>query len=78
LQFSSLGKVDKSPKEKLLQLLRDCAWAEGVDDVNIDEQYKNAVKRLKDSLIWKKQNNFEDWLATTWLCIPQVCVYLTS
>ena len=44
----------KEEGEKLLELLRDCAWAEGGDEVNmmkIDELYKSAVKWLKDSLI---------------------------
>ena len=68
--------LTKEEGEKLLELLRDCAWAEGGDEVNmmkIDEKYKSAVKRLKDSLVWKKHTNVQDWLNSTWLCIPQVC-----
>ena len=54
---ASLGKVDKSPKngltkegEKLLQLLRDCAWAEGGDDVII---HSAQVSTRKTSLSCK-------------------------
>jgi len=67
--------LTKEEGEKLLDLLRDCAWAEGGDEMNmmtVDEQYRNAVKRLKDSTIWKMHNNVQDWLTNTWLCIPQV------
>ncbi len=57
--------------ENLLQLLRECAWAEGGDTGNRDALYQLAVQRLKASMEWKLES-VQGWLNTTWLCIPRV------
>ena len=67
--------LTKEEGETLLDLLRDCAWAEGGDEVNlmkVDEMYRKAVNRLKDSAVWKRHGNVQKWLTSTWLCIPHV------
>ena len=67
--------LTKKEGEILLDLLRDCAWAEGGDEVNlmkVDEMYRKAVNRLKDSAVWKRHGNVQKWLTSTWLCIPHV------
>lgn len=52
--------LTKEERETLLDLLRDCAWAEGGDEVNlmkVDEMYRKAVNRMKDSAVWKQHGN---------------------
>ena len=62
--------------ERLLELLRNCAWApEGTQENQLprDALYKQAVDLLKQSPVWQQHENVRSWLTTTWLCIPQVC-----
>ena len=63
-----------------MDLLRDCAWAEGGDEVNmmkVDEMYRKAVKQLKDLPVWKQHDNVQKWLTSTWLGIPHVSYVAT-
>ena len=39
-----------------------------------DGLYNLAVTDLKASDIWKKHQEVQQWLTTTWLCIPKVIV----
>lgn len=69
--------LTKDEGDKLLDLLRDCAWAEGGDEVNqmqVDKMYSNAVKKLKDSSVWQQHDTVRNWLTSTWLCIPEVSI----
>jgi len=67
--------LTKDEGDRLLELLRDCAWAEGGDEVNqmqVDKMYSSAVKRLKDSSVWQQHDMVQSWLTSIWLCIPKV------
>ena len=62
--------------ERLLELLRNCAWAAEATQENQlprDAFYKQAVDLLKQLPVWQQHENVRSWLTTTWLCIPQVC-----
>lgn len=70
--------------QELLELLRDCANAAPVMPVDQhkypvkvsqDFLYQQAVTQLKSTQIWKRSEAVRNWLNTTWLSIPQVCMY---
>ena len=47
-----------------------------VNQMQVDEMYRNAVQRLKDSSIWLNHETVKTWLVSTWLCIPEVSTYV--
>ena len=61
----------KHEQEVLLANLRKCAWALSADD-NTDSNYQQAVDLLKQSSEWQGNQRVQNWLTTTWLCMPQV------
>ena len=67
--------LSNEEREVVLDLLRECAHApvpsEG-EEVPIDHYYQCAVKRLKDSQVWKSHTDLQEWLVGTWLGIPEV------
>ena len=67
--------LKKEDGEKVLDLLRDCAHApvpSADEKLPIDHYYQCALKRLKDSSLWKDNIQLKQWLSGTWLGIPQV------
>ena len=63
--------LEKHEQEALLANLRKCAWAQSTDQ-STDINYQEAVDFLKQSSEWKGNMRVQNWLTTTWLCIPQV------
>lgn len=64
--------------EILLGMLRSCAWAPsaGIDaDMPFDHHFKQAVKTLTSSDLWKKNEHVRQWLYTTWLSMSEVANY---
>ena len=62
-------------REKVLDLLRDCAHApipSQDEKLPIDHYYLCALQRLKKSCIWKDHIKLREWFNGTWLGIPQV------
>ena len=78
--------LTKEEQEDLLSLLRACANAppshppqnQTANETTeqeyngIDGLYNLAVTDLKSSNVWKNHENVQQWLTTTWLCIPKV------
>lgn len=66
--------LSQTDAETLLVLLRNCAWAPAATDTgqSIDHHYQEAVKNLKKSMIWIKNQQVREWLESKWLSIPQV------
>ena len=67
--------LNKEDGEKVLDLLRDCAHAPapGPDEkLASDYYYQCALKRLKESSLWKNNFKLQQWLGGAWLGIPQV------
>ena len=60
--------------DTLLELLRACAWAPPGDGDDPGELYKQAVKDLKASQVWRKHQCVRLWLSNIWLSIPMVCI----
>ena len=82
--------LQKDEQEELLTLLRASANAapfhpqqmnistESVaEQGEIDKLYNQAVMDLKSSSVWEKHDSVQQWLTTTWLCIPKVSYPLT-
>ena len=46
--------------------------------VSQDFLYQQAVTQLKNTQIWKRSEAVRNWLNTTWLSIPQVCMHATQ
>ena len=75
--------LSDSDKESLLHLLRECAFAPSASPESGlpgDALYQQAVEDLKNSTVWKSNNDVREWLDTNWLPISQVgnCVNTTS
>ena len=69
--------VTPDDQDKILELLRSCAWAPSPDPsekLPLDDNYQKAVRNLKESDIWIENSKLQYWLNTTWLSIPEVCV----
>ena len=66
--------LSQSDAEALLVLLRDCAWAPIASEtgLSLDHHYQEAVKKLKKSVIWIKNQQVREWLESKWLSIPEV------
>ena len=62
--------LSSTESELLLDHLRACAWASSVDDdptLPHDYHYQQALKVLKETNIWKKNEHVREWLNGTWL-----------
>ena len=71
--------LSQEDAEVLLSLLRNCAHAqvnETNEGVSFDYNYQQQVGILKQSYIWKNNQQVREWLQTKWLLIPQVCRYM--
>lgn len=66
--------LTSSEAEILLSLLRKCAWVPSSQG-ETDTHYKEAVKQLEDSDVWKNHDRVRSWLLSTWLNIPKVSAY---
>ena len=77
--------LTKDEQEELLSLLRACANASPfypqqgetateseAEQGEIDRLYSQAVTDLKSSNVWTNHDSVQQWLTTTWLCIPKV------
>ena len=67
--------VNPDDQEILLTFLRSCASAPpgGVyDTLPRDHHYQEAVKKLKESKVWKENVKLRDWLNDTWFPISEV------
>ena len=63
-------------RQSLLHLLRECANAPSASPESgkrTDAHYQQALKDLKDSTVWKNNEDVRIWLNTNWLPISQVC-----
>ena len=75
---NSQNGLSKPEAEILLSLLRKCAWAPSPLRGETDTNYKEAVKLLEASEIWKQHQNVRSWLVSTWLNIPEVSTYVQT
>ena len=67
--------LDPSQAEQLLDLLRDCARASSPshdDSLPVDHYYQIALKNLKESKIWKENEQVQHWITSTWLSVAEV------
>ena len=67
--------LSKHEQEQLLANLHACAWASSTEPTSglpHDSHYQQAVTSLKQSPEWQNSPSVQQWLGTTWLCIPQV------
>lgn len=67
--------LDASQAEQLLVLLRNCARASSPaqdENLSIDHYYQCALKVLKDSNIWKENDQVQHWMTSTWLPVAKV------
>ena len=72
-------KHELSPEdgEKLLELLRACAYAPPATEegIPVNQLYKAAESALKGSDLFKENPHIRYWLLNMWLNKPQVCKY---
>lgn len=59
-------------REKLISMLRDCAWASSGGELGCDYYYMKSVEKLKQSTVWKQHKKVQNWLMGTWLNSPKV------
>ena len=76
--------MSEQQAQDLLELLRDCANAPPVLDIDnqgkdpndhrqLEHNYLKALDALQKSNIWKGNVKVRNWLTTTWLPVSQVC-----
>lgn len=72
--------VSTEEAEKLLEVLRACAWAPPAEEdekLPFDHHYKAAVSQLKETDAWIDNPQVKAWLLSKWLPNPQVmCIIL--
>ena len=67
--------LSNDDRELLLHLLRECASVPSTSPESglpCDAYYQQAVKDLKDSTVWKSNEDVRVWLDTNWIPISQV------
>ena len=66
--------LSTSDAEWLLSQLRACAWAPSSSDEHmpVDHQFQQAVTKLKQSNLWKSNENVRQWVTNTWLSVSKV------
>lgn len=71
--------LSNGDRELLLHLLRECASVPSTSPESglpSDAYYQQAVKDLKDSTVWKSNEDVRVWLDTNWLPISQVHMHV--
>ena len=66
--------LSSNDAEVLLSLLRDCAHAPSPTATNLptNHHYQEHVDILKNSTVWKRNQQVREWLETKWLPSPKV------
>lgn len=71
--------LSNSDRESLLHLLRECSTAPSASPESGlpgDAHYNQAVTALKNSSVWKNNEDVRVWLDTNWLPISQVGIII--
>ena len=69
--------LSEADAEQLLSLLRKCAHAQPNLTTPSDHSYKQEVENLKQSYIWKRNQQVRECLQTKWLTIPEVIIIIS-
>ena len=66
--------LSTSDADLLLSQLRACAWAPSSSDEHmpIDHHFQLAVTTMKQSNLWKSNDNVRQWVTNTWLSVSKV------
>ncbi len=65
-------KLTRDEGEKVLRLLRACAWAPPSESGDTGVYYRKAENQLQASPVWKSHPHVQEWLKKHWLAVPEV------